>query len=93
MDSFYPIHSKNLRKNYNLKSSDIVILSLSRLTKRKGHFISIDAIKHLTKKYSNIKYLIAGTGDIAYEKKLKTYVKKHNLDSHIYFFRICQRET
>ncbi len=85
MDSFYPIHSKNLRKNYNLKGSDIVILSLSRLTKRKGHFISIDAIKNLTKKYSNIKYLIAGTGDIAYEKKLKTYVKKHNLDSHIYF--------
>ena len=85
MDSFYPIHGKNLRKNYNLKGSDIVILSLSRLTKRKGHFISIDAIKNLTKKYSNIKYLIAGTGDIAYEKKLKTYVKKHNLDSHIYF--------
>ena len=49
MDSFYPIHSKNLRKNYNLKGSDIVILSLSRLTKRKGHFISIDAIKNLTK--------------------------------------------
>ena len=85
IDSFHPIYKKNLRKDYDLKSSDIVILSLSRLTKRKGHFTSIKAIKFLTEKYSNIKYLIAGTGDDLYEKKLKAYVKYHNLDSCIYF--------
>lgn len=85
IDSFFPLQDKNLRKYFNLKRSDIVILSLSRLTKRKGHFISIDAIKHLSKKFSNIKYLIAGTGDPSYEKKLKKYVKKHNLNSCIDF--------
>lgn len=85
INSFYPINNKNLRKDYNLSSNDIVILSLSRLTERKGHLISIDAVKYLTKKYSNIKYLIAGTGDRTYEKKLKAYVKKYNLDNCIYF--------
>ena len=85
VDSFYPIYDKRLRKDYNIKSDDVVILSLSRLTKRKGHFTSIKAIKNLTKKYSNVKYLIAGTGDDIYEKKLKIYVKNHNLDSSIYF--------
>ena len=84
-DSFYPINSKSLRNDYKIRNDDVVILSLSRLTKRKGHYTSIDAIKHLTKKYSNVKYLIAGTGDVRYEKKLKTYVKKHDLESHIYF--------
>ncbi len=85
VDSFYPIYDKSLRKDYNIKSDDVVILSLSRLTKRKGHFTSIKAIKNLIKKYSNVKYLIAGTGDDIYEKKLKIYVKNHNLDSSIYF--------
>lgn len=85
INSFYPINNKNLRKKYHLKKNDIVILSLSRLIRRKGHFISIDAIKRLTEKYSNIKYIIAGTGDKGYEKKLKSYVKKYNLDSYVYF--------
>ena len=48
----------NLKK-YKAYKNDIIILSLSRLVKRKGHFVVIDAMQHLIKKFSNVKYLSA----------------------------------
>jgi phosphatidylinositol alpha-1,6-mannosyltransferase len=42
-------------------------------------------MKDLIKKYSKIKYLIAGTGDTNYELELKKYVKKLNLTKNILF--------
>ena len=45
----------------------------------------IDIMKDLIKKYSKIKYLIAGTGDTDYELELKKYVKKLNLTKNILF--------
>ena len=84
-ENFYPIDKKNLMYKYNLDEQDIVLLSLSRLVRRKGHFLAIDLIKNLTKKYSRIKYLIAGVGDVKYEFELKNYVKRLNLSKYIYF--------
>ena len=83
--SFFSIKKKNLRNEFNLNNTDIVLLSLSRLVRRKGHFIAIDAMKLLIRKYSNIKYIIAGTGDLGYQKELKTYVKNNNLENYIDF--------
>ena len=54
---YYPIDRTNYLKKYNLDKNDIVLLSLSRLVKRKGHFLVIGIIKKLIKRYSNIKYL------------------------------------
>ena len=84
-ENFYPTDKKNLMYKYNLDEQDIVLLSLSRLVRRKGHFLVIDLIKNLTKKYSRIKYLIAGVGDLKYEFELKNYVKKLNLSKYINF--------
>ena len=84
-ENFYPTDKKNLMYKYNLDEQDIVLLSLSRLVRRKGHFLVIDLIKNLTKKYSRIKYLIAGVGDVNYEFELKNYVKRLNLSKYIYF--------
>ena len=41
-------------------------------------------MKDLAKRYSNIRYLIAGTGDKFYEKELKKYIKKLNLEKYIH---------
>ena len=85
-DFFYPINRKNiLSKKYKAYKNDIIILSLSRLVKRKGHFVVIDAMQHLIKKFSNVKYLIAGAGDKLYERDLKEYVKKYNLNNYVHF--------
>ena len=43
-ENFYPIDKKNLMYKYNLDEQDIVLLSLSRLVRRKGHFLAIDLI-------------------------------------------------
>ena len=76
---------KEFLNSYNLDKDDIILLSLSRLVRRKGHYMVIDIMKDLIKKYSKIKYLIAGTGDTNYELELKKYVKKLNLTKNILF--------
>ena len=83
--SYYPDNKKNFLNSYNLDKDDIILLSLSRLVRRKGHYMVIDIMKDLIKKYSKIKYLIAGTGDTNYELELKKYVKKLNLTKNIVF--------
>ncbi|WP_050636070.1 glycosyltransferase family 4 protein [Candidatus Stoquefichus sp. SB1] len=50
------------RSRLGLKSDDFVILSVGELNKNKNHEIVIKAIAKLG--YSNIKYLIAGQGDL-----------------------------
>tara|TARA_Y100001935_G_scaffold232182_1_gene213739 strand:- start:1495 stop:2694 length:1200 start_codon:yes stop_codon:yes gene_type:complete len=82
--NFYPISDEKYFTNFSHYKNDIILLTLSRLVKRKGHLVVIDSMKELTKKYSNIRYLIAGTGDKSYEKELKKYIKKLNLEKYIH---------
>ena len=82
---FYPLAKNNKTKYLKLEKNDIVLLSLSRLIDRKGHMLVIKSLKNLIKKFSKTKYLIAGTGDLSYQKKLKNYVIKSNLDNYVYF--------
>ena len=82
---FYPINDKKIYDKYNLNSNDTILLSLSRIIRRKGHYIAIDAVKSLVKIYPNIKYLIAGTGDTYYLSELKKYVEKLDLKKNIHF--------
>ena len=76
METFQPVDMKKLLNGYGLKNDDIILLSLSRLVRRKGHHIIIESLKDLTRKYPNIKYLIAGTGDKNYEQELRVFVEK-----------------
>ena len=66
----------------NIKG-DPVLLTLSRLEKRKGHFFILEAIQKLRKQFPNIKYIIAGEGN---EKvRLQQLVKKFDLYDHVLF--------
>ena len=85
METFQPVDRKNFLNDYGLSNDDIILLSLSRLVRRKGHHIIIESLKDLTKNHSNIKYLIAGTGDKNYEQELREYVEKLNLQKNINF--------
>ena len=85
METFQPVDRKNFLNDYGLSNDDIILLSLSRLVRRKGHHIIIESLKDLTKNYSNVKYLIAGTGDKNYEQELREYVEKLNLQKNINF--------
>jgi len=60
-----------------------VLLTLSRLEKRKGHIFILKAVKKLQKKFPDIKYIIAGEGDEKY--KLQHYVASNELYRNVVF--------
>lgn len=72
----------SLAQKYHLPPEQRVILSVSRLVKRKGIDFVIKVIAKLKKKFSNIIYVIIGTGDAGTELhalvdllQLNAYVK------------------
>ena len=86
------INISKKRKELHLKDSDIILLSVGELIKRKNHKIVIEAISKI--KNPNIKYLICGSGKLEYE--LQTLVKKLNLEQQVFLlgfrndiFEIC----
>ena len=60
-----------------------VLLTLARLEKRKGHALILEAIKKLKENFPNIKYLIAGEGNLKFE--LKKIVDKYNINLNVQF--------
>lgn len=71
------------RKKLGLDKEDFVLLILAELNKNKNHIQVIKAIEILKDKYSNIKVLCAGKGNL--EKELKEIVSKMNLEENIKF--------
>ena len=83
--NFHPIDKKLFINDFTYRENDRILLTLSRLVKRKGHYTVIKALKPIISKNPNVFYLIAGTGDKSYEKELKHYVRKLNLEKNINF--------
>lgn len=80
---------QEIKKRYNIQDSDIVIGILARIEELKGHEYFIQASKILKDKgFTNVKYLIIGTG--GYEQQLKENVKKLNLENDIIFTGFIQ---
>ncbi len=71
LDPFLPLgkefkHHDALRHKYGFKKDDIILFTLTRLSSKeryKGYDKVIQAMDRLKTKYSNIKYLIAGSYD------------------------------
>ena len=53
-ENFYPINKKLFINDFIYNENDIILLTLSRLVKRKGHRIVIEALKPLISKNPNI---------------------------------------
>ena len=70
----------DIRKKFNLKEDDIVLITTSRLVEKNAVTDIIDALTLLPE---NIKFLIIGTGPIESDLKLKTQNLK--LDSRVFF--------
>jgi len=86
---FVPKDQARLREEYNIRGK-YVLLFVGRLVEKKGVEYLIDAMKILTKKLSDIKLLIIGTGNL--EKKLKIKVSKLNLSSYVSFLGIKKHD-
>lgn len=74
---------KFLRKEFNIKDSDIVVGVVGRLSEQKGQMYAIKAWEKIIKNNSNIKLFLIGKGPL--EKEYKEYVLKSGLSSNVIF--------
>ena len=84
-DNFFEVDKVTSRKKYGFHESDKILLTLSRLVRRKGHEVVIKAISLIVKKIPKIKYVIAGSGEKKYKEDLKRLVSKLKLDKNVFF--------
>jgi glycosyltransferase involved in cell wall biosynthesis len=87
--------SKELQKKYELKHSDIVLITLTRLSSRelyKGYDHVLHCIKNLAISYPSIKYLIIGRYDEAEKRRLDAIIEKEKITEHVIFTGYIQDE-
>lgn len=72
-------------------NEEIKILTIGRLTEKKGHKYAIKAIAKLIHKHKNLTYQIAGDGPL--KEELKGLVKKLGIGNHIKFFGSVDDDT
>ncbi len=91
-EKFFLLNQKESREQFGFKESDKILLTLSRLVKRKGHEIVINALSLIVKTIPNIKYVIAGSGEKRYEEDLKRLVSRLELDNNVLFLGYIEEE-
>ena len=80
---FYPVVDSGVAKKKLGLAGKMVILTLARLVKRKGHDLVIRSLPNLLKTFPNLIYLIAGKGN--YESKLKSLVEEMGVIQNVRF--------
>ncbi|MBM6382792.1 MAG: glycosyltransferase family 4 protein [Paenibacillus sp.] len=73
---------EDVRDKYDLHGKKVMI-TVSRLVERKGHDVTLKAIRQVMKHIPNLKYLICGDGP--YRGELERLVIKYGLDSLVVF--------
>ncbi|AZO93885.1 glycosyltransferase [Halocella sp. SP3-1] len=76
-------YQSNIRKEFNIKADTLLIASIGRLNKQKGHYYLIKAVKLIKKEIENFKVLIIGKGDLEFE--LKKQVEDLGLSDYVIF--------
>lgn len=65
--------------------NSFVLIQVGMLTPLKNQMESIKTLESLKDMIPEIKLVLAGSGDLEYEEKLKNYVHEQNLNSHVVF--------
>ena len=80
---FHPaIDGSVIRRRY-ARHDDILLLSVGRLQRRKGHDVTIAAMHRLRTAFPHVRYLIAGDGDE--RRRLEGLVHQFGLHDRIFF--------
>ncbi len=72
-----------IREKYGISKDDFLFGIVARLENVKGHDYFIEAANEISKKYDNVKFIIAGTG--AEEERLKKKVNDLGLSKRVIF--------
>ena len=73
---------EDVRDKYDLHGKKVMI-TVSRLVERKGHDVTLRAIRQVIRHIPNLKYLICGDGP--YRSELERLVNQYGLDSIVVF--------
>ncbi|MCP3873872.1 MAG: glycosyltransferase [Desulfobacteraceae bacterium] len=75
--------TKRFRMKNRIEEKDFVILFLSRIDYKKGLDLLIPAISRLSKRFNNIKMVLAGSREDSYYKKVKSWIEEYKLSKVI----------
>ncbi len=82
-DRFHPrVDGREVRRRY-AGDGDILLLSVGRLQRRKGHDVAIQAVAALCDAVPNLRYVIAGNGEE--RERLERLVDEHQLRDCVFF--------
>jgi phosphatidylinositol alpha-1,6-mannosyltransferase len=80
---FHPrIDGSDIRRRF-APNGEILILSVGRLQRRKGHDLAIGAMARLARQFPTLRYVIAGDGEE--RERLEALVAWHGLGDHVHF--------
>lgn len=77
---------EQLLKRYEMEPTDIVLLTIARLSSAeqyKGYDFVIESLKHLNQDYPNIKYIIGGKADDEERQRLEKLVRENGLEQQV----------
>jgi glycosyltransferase involved in cell wall biosynthesis len=78
---------EKIRREFNIRTNEIVLGMLARFTPGKGHEEFLQAAKELNRDYNNLKYLIVGEssrGEESYTEYIKELAEEYNLKNVIF---------
>jgi len=75
-------HEVNVRSKYGLQDNKVMI-TVSRLVERKGHDITLRAVRQVMTRIPDLKYVICGEGP--YRSELERLVQQYELDDVVVF--------
>ena len=81
-DFLKPFMTEKVFRDFNFQDK-LLFTFVGALEFRKGVHLIIEALSGVLKTVPNAHLIIAGTGDIEYEKKLANLIKEHNLTASV----------
>lgn len=72
-----------LYRTLGINNNELIISSIGRLEKIKGHIFLLKAVADILKIYPNTKFFLIGSGKE--EEKLKNFVVNNSLEQNVYF--------
>ena len=76
---------RGVRRRFGIPEDALVLGTVANLFERKGYEVMLAALPLVVKTSPAVQYLIVGSGDAAYEARLKAMVETLRLESRVHF--------
>jgi glycosyltransferase involved in cell wall biosynthesis len=76
---------REVRRRFDIPADALVLGTVANLFARKGYDVMLRALPAIVTALPNVHYVIVGSGDAAYETRLRTVVKDLRLERRVHF--------